>query len=72
MCGQIYLATDLHKLTALYSACIASLAILLALQAIMESEPFGISIKNAADAKKLGEDFAKELGRYTHGCIHAY
>ena len=32
------------------------------MQAILESEPFGISIKDITDAKKLGEDFAKELG----------
>ena len=39
----------------------------LALQGILESEPFGISIKDTADAKKLGEDFAKELGKVHMG-----
>ena len=34
----------------------------LPLQVIMESEPFGLSLKNKKDAAKLGEDFAKELG----------
>ncbi len=33
------------------------------LQAIMESEPFAITLKDVHDAKKLGEDFAKELGQ---------
>ena len=42
----------------------------LVLQAILESEPFGISIKDAADAKKLGEDFAKELGKCTAWWMH--
>ena len=34
----------------------------LPLKVIMESEPFGLSLKNKKDAAKLGEDFAKELG----------
>ena len=30
--------------------------------AILESEPFAVSLKSTKDARKLGEDFAKELG----------
>lgn len=29
----------------------------------MESEPFELTLKGVDDAKKLGEDFAKELGQ---------
>ena len=41
------------------------------LKAILESEPFSISIEDADDAKRLGEEFAMVLGKnardaYTH------
>lgn len=32
-------------------------------QAILESEPLKITLKDTDHAKKLGEDFAKELGQ---------
>ena len=33
-------------------------------KAILESEPFSITLKDTTVARKLGEDFAKELGKY--------
>ena len=39
-------------------------------QAIIESNPFGITLKNMQKARKLGEDFAKELGCRTVACLH--
>ena len=39
-------------------------------QAILESEPFGITLKTTQEAMKLGEDFVKELGCSNLDCLY--
>ena len=39
------------------------------LQAILESEPFEITLKDKDDALKLGKDFARELGSQKKNCL---
>ena len=41
------------------------------LQAILESEPFSITLKTVDSAKLLGEDLAKELGCSDLDCLHS-
>ena len=40
------------------------------LQAILESDPFSITLKDITKAKKLGEDFAKEIGCKDIACLY--
>ena len=40
------------------------------LQAILESDPFSITLKDITEAKKLGEDFAKEIGCKDIACLY--
>lgn len=39
-------------------------------QGIVESNPFGLTLKDLPKAKKLGKDFAKELGCKTVACLY--
>ena len=42
------------------------------LQAILESEPFEITLKDKDDALKLGKDFARELGSQKYYFLSVY
>ncbi len=40
------------------------------IQAIVESDPFSITLKDMVKAKKLGKDFAKEVGCSDVDCLY--
>ena len=44
---------------------------LLALQAIIESDPFSITLKDMNKARSLGEDFAKQIGCSDIECLYS-
>lgn len=43
----------------------------LVLQAIIESDPFSITLKDMTKARKLGEDFVKAIGCKDIECLYA-
>ena len=52
----------MYVLSSTCTSNLVSVTITFFLQAIMESEPFKLTLKDKNDALKLGKDFAKELG----------
>ena len=67
----IYHATQASQHLAISILCyLCKILFFPQIQAILESEPFSITLKTVGKAKLLGEQFAKELGCSDIDCLH--